>query len=192
MPFAFSFSSRFDPINLSGPFCRAHSPSRAVNAGSIWSAVVALPLLPTKLYHTINPALRASSYSRLMVGTVATHRGRAPQFVFIMSKMSRAVVEASTVTGLSSGGGGAFAVAQSSRISVAKDDAANARTIVTAAAAAPRNRVRMFNIVPSLNLNQPEPSQRRSLVLHFLRHRTLPLFWTQRICRLNRARLEQC
>src|SRR5258708_7445863 len=152
IPRAFSFSSRFEPINLSGPFWRTHSPSLAVNPGSIWSAVVAMPLLPTKLYHTIAPAVRAESWSRLTVGTVATQRGRAPQFAFIMSRMSRAVVEPSSVTGLSSGGGGAFAVAQSSRMSAAEDDAANAIMIVIAAAAAPRNRVRIFNIVLSLNL----------------------------------------
>src|SRR5258707_2545767 len=138
MPRAFSFSSRFEPINLSGPFWRTHSPSFAINPGSITSAGVAVPLLPTKLYHTIAPALRAASFSRLTLGTVATQRGRAPQFAFIMSRISRAVVEPSSVTDLSSGGGGAFAVAQSSRISVAEDDAAKAIKIVTAATAAPR------------------------------------------------------
>src|ERR1700692_4955096 len=98
-----------------------------------------MPLLPTKLYHTIAPAVRAASCSRLTVGTVATHRGRAPQLAFIMSRMSKAVVEPSSVTGLSSTGGGAFAVAQSSRISAAKDEAPKAIMIATAAAAALRN-----------------------------------------------------
>src|SRR6202045_230529 len=128
------------------------------------SAGVALPSLPTRLYHTIAPAARAASWSRLTVGTVATQRGRVPQFAFIMSRMSRAVVEPSSVTGLSSGGGGAFAVAQSSRISVAKDVAANAIMIVTTAAAAPRNRVLTLNILPSLGSNQTEPSHRPNLV----------------------------
>src|ERR1700680_2750848 len=182
MPRAFSFSSRFEPRNLSGPFWRTHSPSRGMNPGSIMSAGVAMPLLPTKLYHTIAPAARAASFSRLTLGTVATQRGRAPQFAFIMSRMSRAVVEPSSVTGLSSGGGGAFAVAQSSRISAAKDDVANAIMIATAATAAPRNTVRGFNILPSLGLNHPKPSYRSSFDRHFLRHRTLPLVSTQRFC----------
>jgi nicotinamidase-related amidase len=30
MPRAFSFSSRFEPRNLSGPPCRTHSPSRGI------------------------------------------------------------------------------------------------------------------------------------------------------------------
>src|SRR6266851_5722722 len=153
MPRAFNFSSKFEPINLSGPFWRTHSPSPGVNPGSITSPGVAMPLLPTRLYHTIAPAFRAASFSRLTLGTVVTQRGRAPQLAFIMSRMSRAVVEPSSVTGLSSGGGGAFAVAQSSRISEAKDDAANAIMIVIAAVAAPRNRVRIFNIVLSLDLS---------------------------------------
>src|SRR5580700_11920525 len=115
------------------------------------SAGVAMPLLPTKLYHTIAPALRAASFSLLTLGTVATQRGRAPQFIFIMSSMSRAVVEPSTVIGLSSGGGGAFAVAQSSRISAANDAVPNAIMIASAAAIAPRKRIRMFNILLSLD-----------------------------------------
>src|ERR1700674_1897248 len=102
------------------------------------SAGVALPSLPTRLYHTIAPAARAASWSRLTLGTVATQRGRAPQFIFIMSRMSRAVVEPSSVTGLSSGFGGSFTVAQSSRTSAAEDDAANAIRRTPAATAAQR------------------------------------------------------
>jgi hypothetical protein len=45
-------------------------------------------------------------------------------------------------------------VAQSSRISVAKDDAAKTTIIDKAAAAAPRNRVRMFSIVLSSDLSK--------------------------------------
>src|SRR5882672_11624036 len=149
MPRAFSFSSRFEPRNLSGPFWRAHSPSRGINPGSITSAGVALPSLPTRLYHTIAPAVRAAAWSRLTLGTVATQRGRAPQLAFIISRMRRAVVEPSSVTGLSSGAGGGFTVAQSLRISAVEDDAANAIMSTPAAAAAPRNRVRMSNIVSS-------------------------------------------
>src|ERR1700688_3516841 len=155
MPRAFSFSSRFEPINLSGPFWRAHSPSFAAVPGSIWSAVVAMPLLPTKLYHTIAPALRAASCSFLTAGTVATQRGRAPQLAFIMSRMSSAVVGPSTVGGLSSMGGGAFAVAQSSRMSAAADEAANAIMTVTVAVIAPRNKFLIFSIVLSLDRSDP-------------------------------------
>src|SRR5438128_6574504 len=103
-----------------------------MSAGVGWPA-------PTKLYHTIAPAARAASCSRLTLETVATQRGRAPQFCFIMSRMSRAVVEGSSVTALSSGFGGGFTVSQSLRISVAADDAANAMMSAAAAAAAPRH-----------------------------------------------------
>src|SRR5882724_2237941 len=48
-----------------------------------------------------------------MFGTAATQRGRAPQLPFMISRSSSAVVEGSTVTSLSSGGGGATAVLQS-------------------------------------------------------------------------------
>src|SRR4029077_3924915 len=126
------------------------------------SAGVAMPLLPTRLYHTIAPAARAASFSRLTLGTVATQRGRAPQLAFIMSRRSRAVVGPSSVTGLSSTGGGAFAVAQSWRMSAAKDETPNEIMIATAAAAAPRNTVRMFNILPSLGLYKPKRSYRSS------------------------------
>src|SRR6202049_1986309 len=59
MPRAFSFSSRFEPRNLSGPFWRAHSPSRGMNPGSITSAGVGVPL-PTRLYQTIAPPVRTA------------------------------------------------------------------------------------------------------------------------------------
>src|SRR5712671_5992927 len=48
-----------------------------------------------------------------MFGTAATQRGRAPQLPFMISRSSSAVVEGSTVTSFSSGGGGATAVLQS-------------------------------------------------------------------------------
>ena len=41
-----------------------------------------------------------------MLGTAATQRGRALQPVFMISRNRSAVVEGSTVTSLSSGGGG--------------------------------------------------------------------------------------
>src|SRR5438445_5811428 len=115
MPFAFSFSSRFEPRNLSGPPWRTHSPSRGIKPGSIKSAVL------LRLYHSITPAARAASYRRLTLGIVAMHLGRTPQFPFCMSRMSRAVVEGSRVTDLSSGRGGGFTVSQSLTISVAAD-----------------------------------------------------------------------
>jgi hypothetical protein len=59
------------------------------------------------------------------------------------------------VTGLSSTGGGALTLAQSSRISAPKDEAANAIRMARAAAAVPRNKVRKFNIVLSLDLSNP-------------------------------------
>src|SRR6266550_6271934 len=59
------------------------------------------------------PAARAASWSFLTLGTVATQRGRAVQPDFIISRMRRAVVLPSSVTGLSSGTGGVFTVAHS-------------------------------------------------------------------------------
>src|ERR1700730_13392586 len=157
MPRAFSFSSRFEPRNLSGPPWRSHSPSRGINPGSITSAGVAWPLLPTKLYHTIAPAVRAASCRRLTLGIVAKHRGRVPQFAFIMSRMSRAVVEGASVTDLSSGRGGSFTVVQSSRISAAEDHAAKVIMSAPAIAAAQRNRVRTSDmiILPRFYLARP-------------------------------------
>src|SRR5260370_3244697 len=130
---------------------------------------------PTRLYHTIAPAARAASCSRLTLGTVATHRGLAPQFCFIMSMMSRAVVEWSSVTALSSGFGGAFTESQSSTMSPAKADAANARISATAATAAPRNNARMFDInaLPLVPVRFKDPPLSRSE--HFeLRESVLP------------------
>src|ERR1700720_2453326 len=58
-------------------------------------------------------AARAASRSRLTLGTMAAQRGRTPQFVFMKSRTKSAVVLGSTVTGLSSGAGGAFALLHS-------------------------------------------------------------------------------
>src|ERR1700726_507248 len=115
------------------------------------SAGVGVPF-PIMLYHTIAFAVRAASCRRLTLGTEATQRGRTPQLDFIMSRMSRAVVEPSRVTGLSSGSGGGFTAAQSSRISAAAVEAANAMMIAPATAAALRNKVRIFNMGLSLDL----------------------------------------
>jgi hypothetical protein len=67
--------------------------------------------------------------------------------------MSRAVVGPSAIAGLTSIGGGAFTLAQSSRTSAAKDDVANAIMTNTAAAPVQRKSVRMFTIVLSLDLS---------------------------------------
>src|ERR1700730_7516608 len=102
------------------------------------------------LYHNIAPAARAASYSRLTLGRVAWQRGRVlhdPPLV--MSRMSKAVVEPSSVTGFSSGAGGGFTVAQSSMMSVA-EYAAKAIMSAPTSAVAQRNRARLFNTVPPL------------------------------------------
>src|SRR5580692_6136959 len=109
-------------------------------------------LLPTKLYHTIAPAVRAAVLSFLTAGTDATQRGRAPQFIFIMSKMRRAVVGPSSVTALTSIGGGAFTEDQSSRISAANPCKENRRIPKPATAAALRIKFRIPAIVPPSEL----------------------------------------
>src|SRR5476651_2684956 len=65
------------------------------------------------------PAPRAVSISFLTAGTVARQRGRAAQLPFIMSRIKSAVDLPSTVTGLSSGTGGALTVPHSVVISPA-------------------------------------------------------------------------
>src|SRR5258706_14235553 len=98
-------------MNLSGPPWRYHSLAlRGLIAGSITSSGVALPFEPTRLYQTTMLCARAASWIRLRLGTAATQRGRAVQPAFMMSRKSTAVVAGSTVTSLSSGGGGANAV----------------------------------------------------------------------------------
>src|SRR5262245_17009110 len=62
---------------------------------------------------------RAASRIFLTLGTLARQRGRAPQLPFMKSSRSSAVVLGSTVTGLSSGAGGVFTLAQSATISPA-------------------------------------------------------------------------
>src|SRR5260370_27221794 len=126
----------------------------------------------TRLYHTTGTAALAAWCRRLTLGTVASFRGLAPQLCFIMPMMSRAVVEWSSVTALSSGFGGAFTESQSSRMSPAKADAANARI---SAPAAPRNNARMFDInaLPLVPVRFKDPPLSRSE--HFeLRESVLP------------------
>src|SRR5262249_29055086 len=68
-------------------------------------------------------------------GTAATQRGRWPQFAFMKSSTSSAVVLGSTVTGLSSGTGGSFTLVHSVVMSPAlAGSAANAAAMATAAA----------------------------------------------------------
>src|SRR5579872_6913648 len=73
-----------------------------------------------------------------------------------MSMMMMAVVAPSSVTALASGAGGALTLAQSSRISAAEAHVAKTRIMTAAAAAAPANHFRIFNIVSSL-IARPEP-----------------------------------
>src|SRR5215470_7400463 len=65
---------------------------------------------------------RAASRIFFTLGTLAWQRGRTPQLAFMKSSRRSAVVFGSTVTGLSSGAGGAFTVAQSATMSPAKAD----------------------------------------------------------------------
>src|SRR5713226_6561477 len=113
MPACLRVGSRVEPMNLSGPGWRYHSPARGLIAGSMMSSGVALPFEPTRLYQTTMLCARASSCSRFRFGIAATQRGRAVQLPFIISRNRRAVVEGSTVTSFSSGGGGATAEFQS-------------------------------------------------------------------------------
>src|SRR5258708_20260877 len=108
-PACLRVGSSVDPTNLSGPTGRYHSPARGLIAGSITSSGVALPFEPTRLYQTTMFLARASSWSRIMVGTAATQRGRPLQFSFITSTTTTAVVPGSIVTSFSSGGGGSAA-----------------------------------------------------------------------------------
>src|SRR5262249_58555741 len=55
----------------------------------------------------------ACSISLLAIGMVEAQRGRTPQFVFMKSSASSAVVFGSTVAGLSSGTGGGFTLSHS-------------------------------------------------------------------------------
>src|SRR5215510_12404606 len=74
---------------------------------------------------------RAASRIFLTLGTLAWQRGRTPQLPFMKSSRRSAVVLGSTVTGLSSGAGGVFTVAQSATMSPA--EAGCAAAIATSA-----------------------------------------------------------
>src|SRR5215468_4268699 len=79
---------------------------------------------------------RAASRIFLTLGTLAWQRGRTPQLAFMKSSRSNAVVLGSTVTGLSSGAGGVFTVAQSATMSPARAGCAAAIAATATAAQA--------------------------------------------------------
>src|SRR5258708_28222608 len=128
-PACLRVGSSVDPTNLSGPPGRYHSPARGLIAGSITSSGVALPFEPTRLYQTTMCLARASSWSRVMVGTAATQRGRSPQFSFMISSSNSAVVAGSIVTSFTSGDGGVAALFQSEMISALNADPNDTTTI---------------------------------------------------------------
>src|SRR5712671_3189453 len=146
MPACLRVGSRVEPMNLSGPGWRYHSPARGLIAGSMMSSGVALPFEPTRLYQTTILCARASSCSRFRFGIAATQRGRAVQPPFIISRNRSAVVEGSTVTSFSSGGGGATAVFQSEMTSAADGDPRNATRNAPLAAAAKRDGVMLSSL----------------------------------------------
>src|SRR6516225_5783110 len=135
MPACLRVGSKVDPMNLSGPPWRYHSPARGLIAESMMSSGVALPFEPTRLYQTTMLCARASSCSRFMFGTAATQRGRAVQPPFMISRNRSAVVEGSIVTSFNSGGGGATALLQSEMTSAPHGDPSNATTSAPPAAA---------------------------------------------------------
>src|SRR4029450_12630315 len=92
--------------------------------------------------------VRAASRIFLTLGTLGRQRGRTPQLPFMKSSRSSAVVLGSTVTGLSSGAGGVFTVAQSATMSPAK--AGCAAAIAVTANAKQASRRAKFVMVSSL------------------------------------------
>src|SRR5262249_8139121 len=121
------------------------------------SSGVALPFEPTRLYQTTILCARASSCSRLMLGTAATQRGRALQFAFMMSRSRSAVVEGSTVTSFSSGGGGTTALLQSEMTSAMDGDPSSA---TRSAPAARRNGVMLSSLYVSDRGKSDPPKDR--------------------------------
>src|SRR5258705_2947699 len=143
-PACLRVGSSVDPTNLSGPTGRYHSPARGLIARSITSSGVALPFEPTRLYQTTMFLARASSWSRIMVGTAATQRGRPLQFSFMISSSSSAVVAGSIVTSFSSGGGGVAAVFQLEIISELLADPSDTTSNATAIAGQPNSVILIF------------------------------------------------
>src|SRR5580692_11703389 len=141
MPACLRIGSSVEPRNLFGPPWRYHSPARGLIAGSMMSSGVALPFEPTRLYQTTMLWARAASCSTFMFGTAATQRGRAMQPAFMMSRNSIAVVDGSTVTSLSSGGGGTTAVLQSEMTSATDGDPSKPASSIARAAAVKREAV---------------------------------------------------
>src|ERR1035437_5447150 len=102
---------------------------------------------------------RAASRSFLTLGTVETQRGRTPQFTFMRSRIRSAVVLGSTVTGLSSGTGGAFTAVHSAVISLACAGRAASAAATMARTVGQQDRIlRFFTMLP---LNQKFISTRR-------------------------------
>src|SRR5258708_6246217 len=96
-----------------------------------------------------------------MFGTAATQRGRAVQLPFMMSRNKSAVVEGSTVTSFSSGGGGITAVFQSEMTSPTDGDPSVAtRSAPPAAAAAKRERVISSSLYRDGRAARPRPKDR--------------------------------
>src|SRR5438105_13296816 len=156
IPACFSVELSVEPRNLSGPPWRYHSLAlRGLKDASMTSSGVALPFAPTKLYQTTMLCARAASWIRFKFGTAATQRGRALQPAFMMSRNRRAVVEGSTVTSFSSGGGGATAVFQSLMISAETGDAASTPIASAPATPAQRPNVRVL-MMTSLGKTEPK------------------------------------
>src|SRR6185312_221331 len=91
---------------------------------------------------TVAFAARAFASSFFIAGKVAMQRGRLPQFCFMKSSISSAVVFTSAVTGLSTGAGGALMAAHSSTtLAACAGTAPNAMTTAKAT-----NRLRFMKV----------------------------------------------
>src|SRR5207248_2314073 len=192
MPACLRVGWRVEPMNLSGPLWRYHSPARGLIAGSMMSSAVAFPSEPTRLYQTTMLCAGACSCSRFRLGIAATQRGRRLQLPFMISRNRSAVVEASTVTSFSSGGGGAAAVFQSEMTSATDGDPSHATRSAPPAAAAKRDR----DILSSLYLDgrgnsDLAPKIEQSLLSGYNGARTIGMFSTtaQWPSRLSAARI---
>src|SRR5262245_36138449 len=86
-------------------------------------------------------------------------RGRTPQFVFIRSRIKRAVVLVSTSTGLSSGTGGGFTVAHSVVMSLACTGQAESVARMARSAAARQQHSARYSMMPLQN-SRPAPTIR--------------------------------
>src|SRR6266404_1012584 len=82
---------------------------------------------------------RAESSNFLTLATVAPQRGRAPQFVFMRSRIRSAVVFGSIVAGFRSGTGGGLTAAHSVVMSFAREGRAASAVMRAANAATPHD-----------------------------------------------------